>query len=141
METTKTTRFCILNRKIDSIRIKLLVSNPLLAGGDFLLYSSNTKTKLEEFKLTSEFLKNGSYLLKTSIEELNKCYLSWEILYCSAKTAATEGAISIDIAQNDNPTKMTLPLKWQLLNIPPCKINNPARISGNLTFIVSESIK
>jgi len=141
MDTTKTARFCILNPKIDSIRIKLLVSNPLLAGGDFLLYSSKSKTKLEEFKLTSEFLKNGSYLLNTSIEQLNKCLFSWEILYCSAKTAATEGAIAIEISQNDNPAKLTFPLKWQLLNIPPCRINNPARISGNLTFVVSESIK
>ena len=141
METAKTTRFCLLNPKIDSIRIKLLVSNPLLAGGDFLLYSSNSKTKLEEFKLTSEFLKNGSYLLNTSIEQLNKCLFSWEILYCSAKSAATEGAIALDITQNDKPTKLTLPLKWQLLNIPPCKINNPARISGNLIFIVSDTTK
>ncbi len=130
-------RYCILDaNKSSFITIKLYIDRELAAGADFRLYDEGEKEK-EGWKLSVD---DGNYKLKTmktSMLQLHKHSLVWQVLVCGLKKeGGTDGSVKIEVLQSDEPCKMTMPAECKFNNVPPCKMDLPEKYNGALVFII-----
>ena len=127
-------RYCIINPESGRLTIKLWVSEYLLSGADFKVFAEN-KSLIEQFKLSADSDDYATYFIKEDIQGLNKAQMAWNILFCSNNPKISEGQIKIDVIQNQELCKMTIPAEWNMKDIPPCAVNNPISFTGSLIFI------
>ncbi len=93
---------------------------------------------MEKFKVSADDTKAEIRYLHTTVKNINRKVLAWQILCCSADPKLKDGIVELQILQaDDTPCKMTEPAKWELDNIPPCSVNQPYKFSGKLVFIIN----
>lgn len=136
MTTSPKTSICFINNDFLKISIKLSLSKPVAAGANFKIYKDNTQECIEEIKMN---FNNGGYEtapLKTQINLLNRATMSITILTCSTNPLVNDCKFLIEIISGDQKLRVVEPAEFTVTNLPPCKINNPSKINGQITFLV-----
>ena len=135
------TKYCIIEPKGGSVMLDFVVEPQIVAGADFELINSEDDSVLKNWKMSVNEQKQGKFRIHTDPNELNKVVMVWEILCCSLNSDLFESTINLSITQNSKQCKVTEPLKYTRLNIPPCKVNQPDRFQDSLVFIIRKDLK
>ena len=135
------TKYCIIEPKGGSVMLDFTVEPQIVAGADFELIRTEDDTVLKNWKMSVDENKPGRKRIHSEPEELNKVVMVWEILCCSLNPDLFESTINLTITQNRKPCKITEPLKYTRLNIPPCKIKQPDKFQDSIVFIIRKELK
>ncbi|MBM2816403.1 MAG: hypothetical protein HW421_3165 [Ignavibacteria bacterium] len=131
-----TPRCCIIDAAKGPVTVKIVLSDSLIAGCDFMLADAHGGT-IEQWKLTAEANNINRYTIRQNNLALFKdSHLSWQMVYCSMNPKTIEGTVEIFLFQGNEVCKITVPAKWQLTNLPPCKLNTPKSFNDSLLFVV-----
>lgn len=141
MPSDNTSRFCIIDPNGGPLIVKLYAGNSVAAGGDFLLHNSIAKQDVDNFKMTVENLAITTYRLPFHPKDMNQFKLAWHILVCALDHRIDKGRVDIQIHQRNVACKLNAPAKYDLTNLPPCKLKATVHLDGSLTFVVRTDFK
>lgn len=127
---------CIIELNEGPVTIKLTMPDNIMCGGDFKVYDQSRNNVIEQFKMSANPGEFAIANISTWPRDLNKCFLAWTVLCCSNTASVYKGVPRIEFRQMDNFCKLTFPLEWNMMNIPPCKLGSSESFSGSVMFIV-----
>jgi hypothetical protein len=130
--------FCFIDPEGATVSVKMLMSNALMAGGDFKIFYKDSTKVLENWKMSGDSKNPDEKILRTKKFDLNKSKLAWNILTCSKDADIYTGVIEIKVYQGLEECKMNYPARQKIENIPPCKIKGAQETKGSLTFFIKK---
>ncbi len=131
-------RYCIINSKAGDIYVRFSVDEDIMAGVEFRLYHKETQEALTYWKMAAGNGDTVSKQIRIAPEKLNHLILTWQVICCSQNVDTYEGNISIEVIQDRNICKMTIPASWYIDNIPPCAIKRSVEFSESFTFLCKD---
>ncbi len=135
------TKYCIIEPSDYAVTLEVVVEPHIVAGGDFQLINAEDNSEIKRWKMSVDFDDPAQKRIHSSPQELHKTILTWQMLCCSKDKDIFEGAIKFSIKQNKKQCKVTEPLKFTRVNIPPCKLKQPDSFNGSLVFIIHKPLK
>mgnify|MGYP001296844629 CR=1 FL=1 len=109
MDDGKLNRICIINKDRGPLAISFNVTEKLVAGAEFKLYSSPNSKEFISWKMASKDGNRVIYPIRKSLEEINRCVLTWQVLLCSLDASVFEGRVIVKILQEGSPCKINIP--------------------------------
>ncbi len=128
-------KYCFINPELGQLIITLTADDDFVCGGHFIIYDSEDKQIIEEWKMTCDFGKPTIYKVLTKINHLHKLKLSYNVLTCTKNANKYEGRMAIKFLQKGKPAKMSHSTSFLMYNVPPCALKSAEDLKGSLFFI------
>lgn len=130
-------RICLLDKSIKSFLIKLNITNSALCGIDFKLYDKN-EYLINEWRMGIDY--KDSYLKEIPIdpEIISRSILIFDAQVCTKNVAVDTTILKIEIMQDFKLSKINLPLRYEINNIPPCNTSRTYELTDTLMFLIKD---
>jgi hypothetical protein len=130
-------RICLLDKSIKSFLIKLNITNSALCGIDFKLYDKN-EYLINEWRMGIDY--KDSYLkeIKIDPEIITRSILIFDAQVCTKNVAVDTTILKIEIMQDFKLSKINLPLRYEINNIPPCNTSRTYELTDTLMFLIKD---
>ena len=130
-------RICLLDKSIKSFLIKLNITNSALCGIDFKLYDKN-EYLINEWRMGIDY--KDSYLKEIKIDPgiISRSILIFDAQVCTKNVAVDTTILKIEIMQDFKLSKINLPLRYEINNIPPCNTLRTYELTDTLMFLIKD---
>lgn len=127
-------RYCHINPQGEKVKVKLIVNNGLVSGGDFNLIEQPDKV-IDNWKMkTNDTGEDNHEITIFSPSQLIAKGLKWEILTCCAIPGSNSGNLKLKFYQGETECNCIPPVDKNLKDLPQCNGGQAQPFNGGLEF-------
>jgi len=136
MKEAKFERFCVIEPLRNEFSVQLTTSPGIVVGAEFNLYKPDESQPTKSWKMGIQKNETVYKIITDNAKELDKYVLAWQILYCTDKLNIAEGQLELRFSQAGMNCTTNHPVRWNLSNIPPCKVKSYFEINDSIMFLL-----
>lgn len=135
-----TNKFVFVKEVDGIITLHVSITECLKAGGEFTLFSKDTRNVLGKWKVSIGASGHTEVPIKVPLHNMQFSVLVWQLLTCSTNPALDDGAIRIEFSQGNKTCKQSVLTEANLTNIAPCIFRHPTSYKDAITFVIKKDL-